>query len=275
MTEQKDTISFGGVEGRSNLNGRPIGELSHLRRSLLFAELSHAVYWEEDTVDKVAKHFGFEDAHFIDRDGAQAYVFEYEWDCVIACRGTQGNEWNDIKADLNAFMIIAETVGKVHKGFKTEVDDLWPEIEKVVENNTKPLWFTGHSLGAAMAQICAGRCAVADIPAMPTSVCTFGSPRVGNKRYINNVEVEHIRWVNNNDVVTRVPPPWMGYRHNGQEIYVDSNGKIRNLVKFARLKDRASGFWSGIFKGRVDHFADHLMGPYISAIQSAIGLEEG
>ena len=35
-------------------------------------------------------------------------------DLVIACRGTQPTEFNDIKADLNAVPVVAETVSRVH-----------------------------------------------------------------------------------------------------------------------------------------------------------------
>ena len=54
--------------------------------------------------------------------------------------------------------VLAETAGRVHRGFKREVDDLWPRLEKALKNNTLPLWFAGHSLGGAMATICASRC---------------------------------------------------------------------------------------------------------------------
>ena len=79
-------------------------------------------------------------------------------DLVIACRGTQPNQWNDVKADLKAIPVIAETVGRVHRGFKKEVDDLWPMVREDLlrkVNLSKTVWFTGHSLGAAMATIMA------------------------------------------------------------------------------------------------------------------------
>jgi len=59
---------------------------------------------------------------------------------------------------------LAETVGRVHGGFKQEVDDLWPDIERHLADNTPALWFAGHSLGGAMATICAGRCKISKIP---------------------------------------------------------------------------------------------------------------
>jgi triacylglycerol lipase len=81
--------------------------------------------------------------------------------------GTEPNEWNDIKADVNAWTVLAESVGRVHRGFKEEVDTLWPLMEAALAENNKTTWFTGHSLGAAMAAICAGRCMLSKIESNP------------------------------------------------------------------------------------------------------------
>jgi triacylglycerol lipase len=55
-----------------------------------------------------------------------------------------------------------------------------------------------------MATICAGRCFLSEIDSLPYALYTYGSPRVGDKRFVNFVELNHARWVNNNDIVTRV-----------------------------------------------------------------------
>ena len=269
--DKRPATSFDNFEVWSDLNdGRRVADLTRLRRALLFAELSHLVYWGESEVKRISGHIGIEPTRYLDRDGAQTYVFETESDCLVTCRGTEGNDWNDIKADLKAMLVVAETVGKVHMGFKTEADDIWPLLREAMVENTKTLWFAGHSLGAAMAQIYAGRCAVDPDLSNPQALFTFGSPRVGTSRYINHVKIDHERWVNNNDIVTRVPPPWFGYRHSGREIYVDSKSRIRDTRGYARFKDRASGFWKGLLKGRIDPFMDHLMPDYIRAIQDAV-----
>ena len=87
---------------------------------------------------------------------------------------------------------------------------------------------------------------------------------------MNHVKLEHYRWVNNNDIVTRVPPLWMGYRHTGQQMYLDSDGKLRDFSKAQRVRDRWRGFWMGLKEGSVDHFADHSMNAYIDHIQNAL-----
>ena len=203
---QKSATEF---QLRSSING-PLAEQSFLERSLLFAELSMVSYMHPKECSAVAKRFGFTSGKFVNSNGAQVYVFSSEWDCVVVCRGTEPNEWNDIKADLYALMAMAQTVGRVHRGFKTEVDDLWHHLEELLKANKLPLWFAGHSLGGAMAAICAGRCFLSHIESEPVEIYTYGSPRVGNKRFVNHVRVPLYRWVNNNDMVTRVPPMWLG-----------------------------------------------------------------
>ncbi|MGI9519028.1 MAG: lipase family protein [Pirellulaceae bacterium] len=248
---------------------RPIEEFTFLRRSLLFAELSMVAYMHPDECSRAAAKLGFRSGKFVNSDGAQAYVFTTEHDCVVACRGTEPNEWNDIRADLYAVLALAETVGRVHRGFKQEVDDLWDHLQGLLQDNSLPLWFTGHSLGGAIATISAGRCFLSHIESEPREIYTYGSPRIGNKRYVNHVPVPLFRWVQNNDVVTRVPPSWLGYRHAGQEFYIDHQGSVVQVYGWRRAKDRLKGFFKGLTRWRIDHFSDHLMGGYISAIDRA------
>jgi len=250
--------------------GGPLSDLSLLRRSLLLAELAWIAYLEEESAAEIVDDIGLQETLFFDRDGSQAYVFRTDHDTIVACRGTEPNEWNDIRADANALMAVSETVGRVHRGFKSEVDDLWPRLEKELQSNTKTLWFTGHSLGGAMATICAGRCFLSHIPVNPKQLFTFGSPRVGNKRYVKNVELDHYRWVNNNDVVTRIPPAWMGYRHTGKQMYFDADGKFRRLTKVQRTRDRWKGFFRGLRHWKIDHFSDHSMSLYVDCIHKAL-----
>ncbi|SMP53327.1 triacylglycerol lipase [Neorhodopirellula lusitana] len=252
----------------------PISEMTFLQKSLLFAELAMVAYNDEREATEAAGLIGFPDVTFFDHDGSQAYRFRNEFDVVIACRGTEPNEWNDIRADANAASVLAETAGKVHRGFKTEVDDLWPMLETALMDNEQPAWFCGHSLGAAMATICAGRCFLSHIKSTPKALFTYGSPRVGDRRYINYVQLDHYRFVNNNDIVTRVPPPWMGYRHCGREVYIDRNGKLGHINVFLKKRDRWRGFLKGLGQFRIDHFSDHPLHQYIDPILAAARAEE-
>ena len=98
-----------------------ISKLTFKDKSLLFAKLSKIAYNNIKTATSQAKKLGFTTVEFYDKQGAQAYRFMNKTDLVIACRGTEPTQWNDISADLKAIPVMAETVSRVHKGFKEEV----------------------------------------------------------------------------------------------------------------------------------------------------------
>ena len=247
-----------------------IKDLNLKERSLLFARLSAIAYGDLKEVKKQAKELGFTTVEFYNKDGAQAYRFQNRHDLVIACRGTEPTCFNDIRADLKAIPVMAETVSRVHRGFKKEVDDLWPMIveDLLAKRAKQSLWFTGHSLGAAMATIMASRCLYCEKLPDPEELYTYGSPRVGWRGYVVHLGVQHHRWVNNNDVVTRVPLALMGYRHHGTEHYMNAYGQVRKNTGWQRVKDRWRGMLMGIKKGSIDNFSDHSMVNYIANIES-------
>jgi len=247
-------------------------DLPLFERALLFAKLSKYAYYNTEAATSQAKKLGFTTIKFYDKAGAQAYLFKNKIDLVIACRGTQPTQFSDIEADLKAYPVVAETVSRVHNGFKTEVDDLWPMIAKDLQlkaNAKKAVWFCGHSLGAAMAVIMSSRCTLLDTLPSPVELYTYGCPRVGWAGYCKSLGVTHHRWVNNNDVVTRVPLTVMGYRHHGTEHYLNTWGNIRNVHGWQRTKDRFRGMWKGIKQGKLDNFSDHSIDQYEMHLKKA------
>lgn len=253
---------------------RPIKNLSLLRQSLLFAELSSLSYYSPEEIAHAIKAIGFEDYQLVERESVEAYILSTQHDCVVVFRGTEPDDFNDIRTDVDAILIVAETVGKVHRGFKREADRIWEAIEPVLRNIPKPLWFTGHSLGGALATISAGRCVLSSVPSSPEGLFTFGSPRVGNRRFINFVKLKHYRWVNNNDIVTRLPPRWLGYRHAGRELYLDARGRLRKFSMWRKLRDRWLGFFLSLRRGKIDHVHDHLITNYIEYLTQEVQAEE-
>jgi len=249
-------------------------DMTMLERSLLLAEVALISYLSVKECNVAAGKLGYVKGKFFNSNGAQAYWFQSAHDSIVVCRGTEPHEWNDIKADANALTAVAETVGRVHRGFKTECDRLWPHLEKELEANQLPLWFCGHSLGGAMAQICAARCLISPINSEPEEVYTFGSPRIGNRQYVEYPRLKHYRWVNNNDVVPRVPPMLLGYTHSGIELYLDRHGKIRPITGWRRVVDRARGFLQGLRQFRIDQLTDHSVLAYIDCIFEACLVEE-
>jgi len=254
-----------------------ITELNFKERSLLFAKLAEISYNDNiKEVKKQVKTLGFTTVEFYNRDGAQAYRFANKQDMVIACRGTQPTQFNDIAADLKAMPVVAETVSRVHRGFKAEVDELWPMVcdDLTAIMPKQKLWFCGHSLGAAMATIMASRCHYyASVP-NPEELYTYGSPRVGWKGYVVHLGVVHHRWKNNNDIVTTVPPTFLGYKHHGTEHYMNAYGNVRKISGWQRVKDKWRGIWMGLKAGGIDSFSDHSMTNYIANLEKYVAGKE-
>ena len=248
-----------------------ISTMNFKERSLLFAKLSSIAYNNTKEAKSQVKKLGFTTTEFYEKDGAQAFRFMNKDDLVIACRGTQPTEFNDISADLKALPVMAETISRVHQGFKDEVDELWPAIIEDINrkaNLGKTLWFCGHSLGAAMATIMSSRCLHNEELNNPVELYTFGSPRVGWRGYVKSLGVTHHRWKNNNDIVTTVPLWIMGFVHHGTEHYLNAYGNYRSPTGWQLCKDKWRGIWMGLKQGKIDSFGDHSMTEYIKHIEN-------
>ena len=145
----------------------------------LFAQISQIAYLDKAPAKKYFKSLGFTKHVFINIDGAQAHIVEDKENIVFAFRGTQPTQWNDISADLKSWKMKSRTSGRVHDGFYDETNKLWPKIENHKIKNKK-VWICGHSLGAAMALICATR-----LYATKPKLFTYGCPRVGNSKWLS------------------------------------------------------------------------------------------
>ena len=211
------------------------------------------------------KELGYTGHRFFDTEGAQCHVAWNKEILTIAFRGTEVKELSDVKADLNVDSVKAEYFhGNVHEGFQTEVDKLWNIIVTYVMKNKKDrtIFVTGHSLGAAMATIVAAR--FYKLKFKLGGLYTYGSPRVGNKKFRDALGVNHYRFVNNSDDVTKIPFYHWGYRHHGNLRYINSKGKVKiGTDVWKRTLDRLKGRWQG-FKNKnyFDGISDHSVDKY-------------
>ena len=222
------------------------------------AILSGLAYGEPSEVNKKFRKHGFYDTKYCNKNGAQCYVVWNDTDAVICFRGTEPKEMSDIKADLNAIQKQGlHNKGDVHGGFQGEINKIWDLIiEKVNELKNHKIYITGHSLGGAMATICAKRLQEQQVEVQ--CLYTYGSPRVGDKRWVKSLQIPHYRFQNNNDVVCKVPFWIMGYRHHGKNVYIGYNGKIAKMNMWRRFIDSMRGrfkAWSKwqFFDGIYDH----------------------
>ncbi len=128
---------------------------------------------------------------------------------VLAFRGTEPTSLKDIKANVKA-NLVETTVGtkkiEMHSGYLNQFKSIQGEIETTLKDpklKDYQLFFTGHSLGGALA-ITATRFLANDI----TGACyTFGSPSVGTVDFDIDITTPIYRIINHVDIVPRLPSP--------------------------------------------------------------------
>jgi triacylglycerol lipase len=97
----------------------------------------------------------------------------------------------------------------------------------------------------------------------PQALYTFGSPRVGDKTYIRAIEASgllHFRFVNNTDLVPRVPV-WP-FKHTTGMYYMNHYGNLRALDSKQLVKDIWRGFITGIKARKFSLLDNHAIGNY-------------
>lgn len=113
---------------------------------------------------------------------------------------------------------------------------------------------TGHSLGGALATLCALDLQFNFFSAEPERIVlySFGSPRVGNSAFrqsFNRRVSNSYRVVNGMDIVPAVPRPWQGYRH------VDNAYRIGQRFSWRLVSQRVR---------------DHAIASYIESLREQI-----
>jgi hypothetical protein len=170
-------------------------------------------------------------------------------DMIMTFRGTEAWRIQNLIADLsmNFINLDNECIGcLVHDGFLNSFKILEKDIYNMLKYMTYKLsnegvtigtlYFTGHSLGGAMANIAAYDFSIRrnskdkefkylrEIQTI--SLITFGAPKVGNKEFAefmnaNNILTDNIRVVYGIDVVVTIPNenPFLKYQTSGDLIY--------------------------------------------------------
>jgi hypothetical protein len=192
---------------------------------------------------------------------------------ALVLRGT--NDLRDWLTDFNAFPDSWVGGGLVHQGFARALDLIWNDVIASLDKNVPsdcPLFFAGHSLGAALATLAASL-------RPPRALYTFGSPRVGDGDFGETLAgVGIFRVVNNRDVVTTVPAP-VPFHHVGELHYITHKGGMLinpddETVARDRLKrDWSSVFpinWARLFTDAPEPFADHAPVNYVAHLERQV-----
>lgn len=219
-----------------------------------FAVISRLAYLD-DAREQFSK-LGYNEWYLIDIDGAQVHIAANAQEVIVAFRGTEPTEFNDIKADLKAYHKKGFHGGFLNE-FKKVQAQLIDRLGKLKRAMPRPVYITGHSLGGAMATVAAYH--------LPTAkgLYTFGSPRAVSLFNRQKLQVPHYRTVNNNDIVPKVPFAIMCFKHTGQLQYLNFYGNIRKMTPWQRFKDSWRGRRQALKKGQVfDGIYDHSMDEY-------------
>jgi triacylglycerol lipase len=132
-------------------------------------------------------------------------------------------DWGDVKA---------------HRGFYNALSAIYQGVRQEVRGrrkNNQKVFLTGHSLGGALATLCAYRFQkVGGVPM--AGVYVFGSPRVGDigfaNQYNNLLKDKTFRWVKNLDFASKLPVaagpplPTTQFHHVGGLNFITGKGKF-------------------------------------------------
>ncbi|MEM6384264.1 MAG: S8 family serine peptidase [Pseudomonadota bacterium] len=191
------------------------------------ASASALVYRDMAAIKRIVEGLWGMKATTFEISNTEGFVAEGENSVVVALRGTTGfMDWmSNIRVGpdrSDAFQ------GEVHGGFLKAYGKASQVISDAIEGTDgKALWFTGHSLGGALAVVGAAT----HLARGPAGVVTFGQPRMlkaDARAFMDaNFDNSYIRVVNDDDVVPRVPP---NYKHTGTLLHFDFLG---NLIESA------------------------------------------
>ncbi len=195
------------------------------------AEMSEIAYLPPVDAESRYRLLGFTAMMPVVASSMIGYVVSADEVTVIAFRGTDSGEVSDWIANLE--LNVAETpYGSVHKGFYEAYQSLQPQLMTILRK-TKPrhLWITGHSLGGALALVCAFDLIDSQNQQID-GLITFGQPMVARKKLAEHLDLvllsKFVHFVNNADIVPRIPP---NYAHCGSLVWFNGTTIQRSRSK--------------------------------------------
>ncbi|SHF14441.1 lipase family protein [Streptoalloteichus hindustanus] len=270
----------------------PVAALDHHTReySLPFAywmaRAAKLAYQPQNVIVKQADEWGFGRVSHHETtfrppfplEDTQAYTMASDHMIVTGFRGTEPAKIKDWLSDVNTPPSRGPGgQGYVHYGFAAALESIYPQVRAALEDfrdRDQTIWFTGHSLGGALAMLAGARLYFEEPNLRVDGIYTFGQPRTcdrllaaaHNKAFTDRM----FRFVNNNDIVPQLPPE-PAYHHVDVVRYIDSSGKLRERMPvLTGLADRAKGFTADAFAPASDAVRDHSINKYVDALEKNI-----
>ena len=258
-----------------------------LQHAYCLGKAASLAYQDEAVIRAETAQWGFDRCQFFCSkhqppfliDDTQAYTIANDQMIITAFRGTTPTMICDWLTDANAPAVLGSgRKGLVHLGFNLALASVYPEIrEKIKEfrTNNQTLWFTGHSLGGALAMLAAAGMYFEDPKLLANGVYTFGQPRTCDhlfaKAYDTALKSRAFRFVNNNDIVAHAPPELI-YHHAGTLMYFDVDGTLHDKWSLWNdLKDKFKGLTADMLAPGTDGVRDHSMDRYLANIEKNLG----
>ena len=176
-------------------------------KAAILGLLSRTAYEDDTEMMKfLAQGMGFGECRSFKTANSAAHALIGDEVVVIAFRGTEFTSLSDWTTDAYTKFLNVRGVGRMHSGFYNAYEDVRSDVEDVLrEHEGKRIWLTGHSLGGAMAVVCAVQTKRTQIE--NPYITTYGQPRVGDNgtaRWIDDkFPSKYQRIVNDNDIVPR------------------------------------------------------------------------
>lgn len=242
------------------------------RTAELMAKLALLAYQSDDKrLASELSQGGFELLATYDVGVSQGFLAKTPDFAVLAFRGS--DSYADWRTNLASRAVpLTTSLGRVrvHEGFKSAYDLIGDAM--LADLNAKVpahlgIYITGHSFGAAIAQI-----ASAALERDTLAACyTFGAPRVGDLAFDSLVLCPHYRIVNGWDLVSTMPPPFLTpFRHNGDPRLMTDVGKPmmrRDRNPIVKLGQTLIGLAYLAF-GNQRLFKDHKLESYLTGIEA-------
>jgi triacylglycerol lipase len=251
-----------------------------LQNASLLAYAAESAYDHPQAIESLARdEWECDDFDFFDDNDTQAFVASDEAAIVVCFRGTETDRLCDWLTDADISLVPGPLEGRVHGGFYDALSDVWHVVDRAVRQldrqQRKSLWITGHSLGGALASLAAARWLNSGRPVQ--GLYTFGQPRTGDRTFARNfnfaIKGSAFRFVNNSDLVARIPPRSLGFHHTGTFKYFTEDGHFEeNFTWWQAFLDRWTFRFDWLLGTAFDSVDDHSMSTYRQRIDTAAAL---
>jgi len=227
-------------------------------------DLSKLAYSSESNIKSYLNKYHIDFVENAETD-TQCFIVTDDKNLIIIFRGSSNlDDWiTNFKIDKVRHSFTQ------HEGFYEAYQSVQSAIFNTAsKNKTKNIFIAGHSLGGALASLCAVDLhMLLDTPV--TSCYTFGSPRVYDAvsaSNINDIMGDRIhRVVNNNDIVTHMPSEKLNFSHIGELAYFEENGTLHvneDFTWWQKKRYALVGRLDDLFEPGTDGVKDHLISEY-------------